>query len=417
LVYGESKVARTLTEDCTEVGECIACGNIKLIPVLDLGLQPLANSFKKTATEKEENYPLAVKFCPNCSHMQLSHMVHPDKLFKHYLYVSGTSTTQLNYFKWFAEMVQSKVSNGNILDIGCNDGSQLDVFKSIGFQTYGIDPAKNLYPISSKKHTVICEYFNNDDVGFDCSFDTIICQNAFAHNYDQLGFLSKCKNILSDSGLIFISISQATMIENNEFDTIYHEHYSYYNVKSIDALCRRAGLVLVDVIKHPIHGNSYIFVISKSNNRSKTVDEMIDHENAIGLNDESTYKTYADSAVRIANEFKTIVADTKANGYVIVGYGSPAKGNTMLNFSKTTLDFIIDDNPLKQGMFTPGSSIPIFAINRLDEYQMDEKLCFVPLAWNFFEEISKKIADKRPNTLDAYLRYFPSVTLVPQNSI
>ena len=89
----------------------------------------------------------------------------------------------------------------------------------------------------------------------------------------------------------------------------------------------------------------------------------------------------------------------------------------MLNFSKTTLDFIIDDNPLKQGMFTPGSSIPIFAINRLDEYQMDEKLCFVPLAWNFFEEISKKIADKRPNTLDAYLRYFPSVTLVPQNSI
>jgi len=418
LVLGEPKVARTLTliEDCTEAKECIACGNTDLVSVLDLGVQPLANSFKKAANEEEEKYPLAVRFCSKCSHMQLSHLVHPDKLFKHYLYVSGTSITQLNYFAWFAKMVYSKVNCGTVLDIGCNDGSQLDALKEIGFATYGVDPAENLYPLSSKRHSVVCDYFNND-VEFGCKFDAIVCQNAFAHNYDQLGFLTKCKHHLSDSGLLFISISQATMIENNEFDTIYHEHYSYYTVKSMDALCKRAGLYLVDVITHPIHGNSYIFVISKINNRSNLVEEMISHEKKIGLTDLSTYERYADSAIRIANEFRNTLLDIKAKGHTIIGYGSPAKGNTMLNFSNTTLDFIIDDNPLKQGMFTPGSSIPIFDITRLNQYSEDEKLCFVPLAWNFFEEIAKKIEKQRPKSTNVYLRYFPSVKLFTQNSI
>jgi 2-polyprenyl-3-methyl-5-hydroxy-6-metoxy-1,4-benzoquinol methylase len=403
-----------MNKNCKKIDTCIACGKDDLKLVLDLGIQPLANSFKNTAAEEEDKYPLILNWCPMCSHMQLSHMVHPDKLFKHYLYVSGTSVTQLNYFKWFAEMVQSKVKLGNILDVGCNDGSQLDVFKLNGFNTYGIDPAKNLHPISSNNHTVICDYFNND-VEFSCSFDAIVCQNAFAHNYDQLGFLTKCKRILSNTGLIFISISQANMIENNEFDTIYHEHYSYYTVKSIDALCVRAGVVLVDVIKHPIHGNSYIFVISKNNNRSNIVDEIIAHEDAIGLSDESTYKTYADSAERIANEFKNIVDDIKSDGCIIAGYGSAAKGNTMLNFSKTTLDFIIDDNPLKQGMFTPGSSIPIFNIKKLEEYKSHEKLCFIPLAWNFFEEIYKRIKSVRIDKNDIYLKYFPQIEVLKEN--
>ena len=402
---------RIMNENCTELNNCIACGKNNLKQVLDLGYQPLANSFKDTALQEEDVYPLIVNFCSNCSHMQLSHMVHPDKLFKHYLYVSGTSVTQLNYFKWFAEMVQTKIKKGNVLDIGCNDGSQLDVFKLLGFNTYGIDPAKNLHSVSSNNHTVICDYFNND-IGFSCLFDAIICQNAFAHNYDQLGFLNKCKNILSNNGLIFISISQATMIENNEFDTIYHEHYSYYTVKSMDTLCNRAGVFLVDVIKHPIHGNSYIFIISKNNIRSSVVDEMIIYENNIGLNKEITYKNYADSAIHLACHFKNSVENIKNKGYTIVGYGSPAKGNTMLNFSNTTLDFIIDDNPLKQGKFTPGSSIPIFDINKLENYMLTKKLCFIPLAWNFFEEIHKRIKTVRGSKSDMYLKYFPQLEII-----
>lgn len=407
-------MVRTVTDICTEANECIACGKSDLVQILDLGVQPLANSFKKTQTDKENFYPLRMNMCKNCSHLQLSHMVHPDELFKHYLYVSGTSKTQLEYFNWFSKMVSDKIqsNSGKVLDIGCNDGSQLDYFKSIGFQTHGIDPAVNLHSISSNKHDVVCDYFNEDHVVFSEKFDAIICQNAFAHNYDQLQFLEKCKSILADDGLLFITISQALMIPNNEFDTIYHEHYSYYNVKSMDTLCKRAGVFLVDVIAHPIHGTSYIFVISTKNTPSNTVNKMIEDERLNGLHELGRYQKYSSLAKKIGEEFNSTVNYLKNKGYTLIGYGSPAKGNTMLNFSGVVLDFIVDDNPMKQNMFTPGTSIPIYGIDSLDKYKDSDSVCFIPLAWNFFEEISKKISSKRENRPTTYIRYFPFVETV-----
>lgn len=407
-------MARTMTDICTEANECIACGKTDLIQILDLGIQPLANSFKKTQADAENFYPLIVNMCKSCSHLQLSHLVHPDELFKHYLYVSGTSKTQLEYFDWFSKMVSDKIQSdsGKVLDIGCNDGSQLDFFKTIGFETYGIDPAVNLHPISSNNHNVICDYFNEDSVVFSQKFDAVICQNAFAHNYNQLQFLEKCKSILADDGLLFITISQAHMILNNEFDTIYHEHYSYYNVKSMDTLCKRAGVFLVDVITHPIHGTSYIFVISTKNNPSHTVKKMIEEEGSNGLYDLHRYEKYSSLAKKIGEDFKSTIIDLKNKGYTLIGYGSPAKGNTMLNFSGVVLDFIVDDNPMKQNMFTPGTSIPIYGIDSLDKYKDSDSVCFVPLAWNFFEEISKKISSKRGNRPTTYIRYFPFVETV-----
>lgn len=401
-------MVRTMNS-CVCKKDCIACGNKNLIPVLDLGNQPLANSFKTKQDADEEYYPLGVNFCATCSHLQLTHLVHADKLFKHYLYVSGTSKTQLEYFKWFVDSVISKTncSSGKVLDIGCNDGSQLNYFKTAGFDTYGVDPAKNLYELSSKNHKVVCDYFNNDCVHFETNFDIIICQNAFAHNYDQLQFLSKCKNIMNDSSLLFITISQATMVQNNEFDTIYHEHYSYYTVKSMDTLCKRSGLFLVDVIKHDIHGNSYIFVISKTNNRSSVVDNMIRDEELNGMNNVLTYLKYANNAKNVAKKFKFVVDELKKSGCSLIGYGSPAKGNTMLNYSGVKLDFIIDDNPLKQNTFTPGSSIPVVSMSKLEEMAQQEPICFVPLAWNFFEEIHNKISEKRKDKFTLYIKYFP----------
>lgn len=402
---------------CYSKDDCIACGNSTLFPVLDLGVQPLANSFKQKQDDVEDSYPLAVNFCPNCSHLQLSHLVHQDELFKHYVYVSGTSKTQLEYFNWFADLVASSVgtTNGRVLDIGCNDGSQLNSLKKLGFKTHGVDPAKNLHPMSSKNHDVVCDYFNSDQVFFDVSFDSIICQNAFAHNYDQLQFLKKCKTILSDEGRIFISISQATMVQNNEFDTIYHEHYSYYTVKSMDALCRRAGLFLVDVVQHPIHGNTYIFILAKTNKRSSVVDDMINREDQLGLSNLYTYLKYANKAKQIAHKFKQVIDHLKSNGYSVVGYGSPAKGNTMLNFSGVTLDFIVDDNPLKQGTFTPGTSIPVMSNQVMADLSDVDPVCFVPLAWNFFDEIHTKIAAVRSNKPTVYVKYFPEFSVFAEN--
>lgn len=395
-------------KNCEEIKECIACGNHNLLLLLDLGLQPLANSFLKSESDTENVFPLATNYCKDCFHVQLTHKVDPDLLFKNYLYVSGTAKTQLEYFDWFAKFVVENGKPAKVLDIGCNDGSQLDAFKRYGALTFGVDPAENLYEKSSRNHHVVCGYFD-ENIYLANEFDAVICQNAFAHNYNQLSFLRNMKRVVSDNGLIYITTSQADMIVNGEFDTIYHEHLSFYNIKSMNALCRRAGLNLIEVLKHPIHGNSFIFVISKNKSRSAYLELKMNEEKLWNLYEPRLYRTYVNDCKEIIDDFTQEVMRHKDEGKVVIGYGAPAKGNTLLNASNIVLDFIIDDNPLKQGMFTPGMRIPIFSSEKLKEYAEADDLVFVPLAWNFFDEIKSKIEAMRPNKRDAFLKYFPYV--------
>jgi len=397
--------------NCEVIDRCIACDGQELMPLLDLGMQPLANSFLKDTEESEDKFQLATVYCRDCFHVQLTHKVNPDLLFKNYLYVSGTAKTQLEYFDWFAKFVYEKCGDFRsvkVLDIGCNDGSQLDAFKAYGAHTFGVDPAENLYEKSSKNHVVYCGYFDSTQFGPN-EFAAVICQNAFAHNYDQLEFLKSMKKVVHQEGHIYITISQADMILNSEFDTIYHEHLSFYNIRSMNELCKRAGLNLVEVLKHPIHGTSYIFVISKSNSRPSYVDLLMKNEESLELYNERTYELYAIECKDIIEDFDIEISEHKNAGKTVIGYGAPAKGNTLLNASNVKLDFIIDDNPLKQGLYTPGTHIPIFSSKRLKEFAEDDNVVFVPLAWNFFEEIKAKIEKMRPNKRDAFVRYFPYV--------
>lgn len=399
-----------IMKNCEEIKECIACGSNNLLPLLDLGLQPLANSFLKSNDETENSFPLATNYCKECYHVQLTHKVDPDLLFKNYLYVSGTAKTQLEYFDWFANFVDqnSDIAVYKVLDIGCNDGSQLDAFRKDGVETYGIDPAENLYEGTyAKGHNVHCGYF--DETYPHTEFDAVICQNAFAHNYNQLGFLRNMKRVVKEDGHIYITTSQADMILNGEFDTIYHEHLSFYNIRSMNELCKRAGLNLVEVLRHPIHGESFIFVISKSKARPSYIELMMNVEKSFNLYNKRLYDNYVEDCRDIIEAFAEEVSRHKANGKVLIGYGAPAKGNTLLNASTVVLDFIIDDNPLKQGLYTPGMRIPIFSSEKLREYAEADNIVFVPLAWNFFDEIKSKIEDMRPNKKDAFLRYFPYV--------
>lgn len=393
--------------NCVEIKECIACDSTHLVPLLDLGEQPLANSFLKRENQIEPVFPLATNYCKNCYHVQLTHKINPDLLFKNYLYVSGTTKTQLEYFDWFADFVFENGSVRRVLDIGCNDGSQLNAFKKMDIQTYGVDPADNLYAISSQNHEVHCGYFDENYELRD--FDAVICQNAFAHNYDQFSFLKNMGRVVADDGLIYITTSQANMIINNEFDTIYHEHLSFYNIKSMNELCKRTGLHLYDVIRHPIHGTSYIFVISKYKSRSTLIDFMIEMEKGLEIYSDIMYSKYRENCQFIIKEFSQVVNSIKEERPVI-GYGAPAKGNTLLNASNVKPDFIIDDNPLKQNMYTPGMRVPVFSSSKLEEYE-DKDVCFVPLAWNFFDEIKAKIKKIRPNKDDTFLRYFPYVSV------
>jgi hypothetical protein len=218
--------------------------------------------------------------------------------------------------------------------------------------------------------------------------------------------------MMSDT-LLFIQTSQADMILNNEFDTIYHEHISFFNVNSMSALCERAGVNLIDVIKTPLHGNSYVFVISKNVNvhRPYNISNAIAMERKAGLLSEATYEKYRKNCERIMIRFHNEVELAKHENYHVIGYGAAAKGMTLLNASKTSLNCIIDDNPMKQRRFTPGMSIPIVSIKELEKYSSRQRIFFVPLAWNFFNEISDRIRKERHNQNDKFMKYFPDVEI------
>ena len=394
----------------TENKKCLACGSEHLIPSLNLGNQPLANNLKPEATV-QDTYPLGVNLCEDCCHLQLTHTVDPKIIYSNYLYVAGTSKTLKDYSDWFAGYVVETMDlqTRNVLDIGCNDGTQLDYFKSRSINTFGIDPAENIHPTSSAKHDVICDFFGPNIVEkIHYNFDAIIAQNVFAHNPNPLEFLQTVKKLMSEHTLVYIQTSQADMVLNNEFDTIYHEHINFFNINSMNELAKRAGLHLVDVIKTPIHGNSYVFVLSW-NSRPYNIENLIQMEDK--LLQLKTYHDWEKNVIVNMAELKNKLSVFRVNGYKIVGYGAAAKGNTLLNYINFPLDLIIDDSPLKQDMYSPGTNSPIKSIEALKEFRKEDNIVFMPLAWNFFTEISQRIKTVRNEPHDVFLKYFPKVEI------
>jgi 2-polyprenyl-3-methyl-5-hydroxy-6-metoxy-1,4-benzoquinol methylase len=382
-------------DSCKELKKCLCCGNEELQVALDLGKQPLANSYLKEPNEEELTFPLALNYCNRCTHLQLSHAVDPNLLFKNYLYVSGTTKTLQNYFIDFVKIVDQwmRRSSLDVLDIACNDGSQLDAFKQFGHNTFGIDPAENLYEISKDKHTIVCDYLTKESIAkFNQKFDVITAQNVFAHNTYPKEFLEICKDNLKDDGRIFIQTSQANMVRLGQFDTVYHEHISFFSQQSMKAVVEAAGLCLQDAFHTDIHGTSYVFVIGKSNAlKAPTIETPVTI---------SMIEKFEKSAYRTIEDLKEKLASRKDQ--LIVGYGAAAKGNTVLNFGQIKFDYIVDDNPLKQGLYTPGMRIPIVSLDHINTLQKD--VIWVPLSWNFFKEIKQKIEQYRNNSNDSFVQ-------------
>ena len=398
---------------CTPITGCLACGSEDLTMALDLQDQPLANSFQKLPGVHDTDpwFPLAVNRCRHCNHLQLTHAVDPSLIYTHYLYVSGTSKTYVEYMDWYANFVCEQFDNKvtSVLDVGCNDGSQLDAFKRIGLATYGVDPAQNLYPTSTAKgHTVLCDFWPTDR-GFNTQFDIISAQNSFAHNPDPLSWLLSAIKRLKRTGKIFIQTSQADMVLNCEFDTIYHEHINFFNIESMRRLAERAGLHLQDVVKTPIHGNSYIFVLARRLLNQYRVDNLLTME--LKLQQESTYVNWVAGVNKLLGDLKDQIDEYRNWGYTIVGYGAAAKGMTLINASGIHLDCVIDDNPMKQGLYCPGTSIPVVGIDWLSKVaDTNEHILFIPLAWNFYKEIKNKILAVR-NADDHFITYFPQIKI------
>lgn len=381
-----------IIETCTEAHECLACNSKSLRIVLDLGSQPLANSYLRRPEDLEDSFPLTLNACIDCRHMQLGHIINPDMLFKNYLYVSGTTKTLRDYFKWLAQLVRQYLPKAEtVLEVACNDGTQLDEFSNIGMKTFGIDPATNLHVESSKRHRIICGYLNSVSIAAlkQDNYDVIVAQNVLAHTGKPLQFLKDIRNAMHDETLLFVQTSQSDMVSMGQFDTTYHEHASFFCINSMIKLIHRANMSIVKILKTEIHGGSTVFVISKNKGLMLSSDAYSDHleftaRSSCGLD------VFSERSKEIINILSDKIKKAKSNGYLVAGYGAAAKGNTVLNFGNIKLDFIVDDNQLKQGMFTPGMRIPILSPETALQ-QAAQKITWIILSWNFSKEIEERI--------------------------
>lgn len=395
---------------------CLICNEITE-ECLDLQAQPLANNLLPSADEPFEKFALGLEYCPNCSHAQLSNFVPPAKLFENYLYASGTSGTLRAYFEWLARAIATNIgSDVTVLDIASNDGSFLDALRQEGLRCKGIDPAVNMSKVAKEKgHDVVCDYFPS--IQLNEKFDVITAMNVAAHNPAPIAFLKGVADQLADDGVALIQTSQALMLEAGEFDTIYHEHYSFFTKKSLAFAAKRAGLILNSVELTDIHGTSSLFFLSKSENSTLSFSEETPfqkHFDASRMkefpNQETTkaiYEDFADSARQRMDEVRTITEEARADGCQIVLVGTAAKALTFVNAADLKIDRFLDEAELKIGRFVPGAKN---SIGGFDEAEAYEKVLFVVGAWNFFDEITSKLkALVKPDADVRFLRYFPVV--------
>jgi 2-polyprenyl-3-methyl-5-hydroxy-6-metoxy-1,4-benzoquinol methylase len=399
-------------KDYVELNKCVACDSSNILCTLDLGFQPLANDFLAPDSTFEV-FPLKLNRCKNCTHSQLSIAVNPSRLFRNYSYVSGTSQTLSDYFNFLVKRILEEFgSSGKVLDIGSNDGTFLSKFNSSKWTTLGVDPAVNLIESSISNGVITIPAFFNLELSkiLTKDFDVIVAMNIFAHTANPLEVLIGINECLKINGKAYIQTSQANMFISGEFDTVYHEHISFFNVKSMRALLKRAGLSLSDVSIVPIHGGSYLWEITKNQNLNVDFDREL-YENSKGFYDEKIYLNFAKMAADKSLEVKNIIERFRVNNYKIVSYGAAAKGNTFINFGHLIFDDIFDDTPQKIDKQSPAGgclvSDPALLKNII------QPVLVVITAWNFSDEILNKIRILRNNSKDYYLVYFPEIILKP----
>lgn len=388
---------------------CLACGGERLSTYLNLGKQPLANSFHPPGT-RLPTYPLAINCCSDCWHSQLTVAVDPDLLFKQYIYVSGTTKTLRDYFASFTELALTIAGASepvDVLDIASNDGSLLAQFKARGHRVQGVDPAENLLPLARQAGipTEVGYWSETMVARLGRRFDIIVAMNVLGHNADPLAFLNACRSAMKPGCRLWIQTSQANMIANREFDTIYHEHHSFFTARSFQRLADRTGLRVVSGRKPSIHGTSYLWTLAESGSDDGSVAAIEQSEANSGVYDAVTYNDFAANARNTAEFVRRTLVGWRNQGYACIGYGAAAKGNTFLNFAGADLDYIVDDNPMKHGLLTPGRDIPVRPPDALREEP--RPIVLLVLAWNFLYEIRTRVHAIRNRSQDRVLSYFP----------
>ena len=382
---------------------CRLCKSKNLEKVLDLGKTPPANSFLKKSQlkDKEDFFPLVVNCCTDCGQLQLGHIVNPEILFRHYVWVSSTSSVTVRHFEEYANSVFKKIKlkKGDlVVEPGSNDGVLLKPFKNLGANVLGVDPARNVATRATKGGIPTLPHFFSLKIAKQIAkkygrAKVITANNCFAHIHDLDEVVNGVKELLDKEGTFVIEAPyNIDFLEKNLFDIVYHEHLSYIAINPLDKFFYSHGMRIFDVVKRDVHGGSVrIFVKfgDAKHHINKSVQEFIDREKKKNLSDVFIYKKFAKKVQKNKLELVKLLKKLKKEKKTIAGYGAPAKSTTLLHYfdiGKDTIDFIVDDSRFKHGLFTPGKHISIVPTEQLYIRKPDYVLI---LAWNFAESIMK----------------------------
>jgi len=380
---------------------CRACESARLLPFLCLGTMPLANAFirHKSEFDNEPSYPLDVYFCQDCTLVQLLDVINPEVLFREYLYITGTSSTMAthntDYARTVVDLLQLRKSD-LVLEVASNDGSLLSCFRSHGVRTLGVEPASNISELSRAKGIeTVNEFFNLDTASYLRSkygpARAVIGNNVLAHIDHPLGFLQSCRQMVNDDSMVIIEVPYLRdFIDRVEFDTIYHEHLCYFSLMALVRLFESAGLSVIRVDPISVHGGSlriYATPVEHCATHTPDIMKMIDDERAASLHEPDRYMQFACAVEKCRDKLRTLLNDLTHREMSLAAYGAPAKGNTLLNYcdiGTNIIPYTVDKNPIKVGLYTPGTHLPVLDISTLLTRQPDYTLL---LAWNFADEI------------------------------
>jgi len=382
---------------------CRVCGSRKLTPFFNLGSQPLANALAREADAVDPAYPLSLSFCADCSLVQLDHTADPGELFSHYVWVTSTSSTARAYAEDFCQRLLARLepgAEGYVLEAASNDGTFLKPFLRRGVPCLGVDPAANIVDMATAQGVPTrCGFFGTelagDVVAERGAARAVFARNVLPHVADTNDFVAGLRAAMAEDGLLVIEFHYArTILEELHYDSIYHEHLCYFTLKSLTLLLRAHGLIPFDLEESPISGGSLVLFASPTpRDTSAKLLAFEAAEEASGVNTLAAWQGFAETSRQHREALLALLEAEAKAGRRVAGYGASARSSTMLNFcgiGPKLISAIADQNPMKHGLFSPGTHIPILAPEEVltPGSGAGGPDTVVILAWNFFAEIA-----------------------------